>query len=88
MDQAETLGGVVSVIPELDWSDHVGQLRLLVDPAHRSQGSAVSSPGNRVAQILPPALSSQPYRSDTDCQTAAVLGAFMYQDRTGSSLCR
>jgi hypothetical protein len=29
---------VVSVIPELGWSDHVSQLRLLVDPAHRSQG--------------------------------------------------
>ena len=38
MDQAGTLVGVVSVIPELGWSDHVGQLRLLVDPAHRSQG--------------------------------------------------
>ena len=35
MDQAVTLVGVVSVIPELGWSDHVGQLRLLVDPAHQ-----------------------------------------------------
>ena len=33
-------------------------------------------------------LSSQPYQLDTDCQTVAVLGAFMYQDRAGSSLCR
>ena len=41
MDQAETLVGVVSVIPEFGWSDHVGQLRLLVDPAHRSQGSCL-----------------------------------------------
>ena len=38
MDEAGTLVGVVSVIPELGWSDHVGQLRLLVDPAHRGQG--------------------------------------------------
>lgn len=36
--EAGTLLGVVSVIPELGWSDHVGQLRLLVDPAHRGQG--------------------------------------------------
>ena len=38
IDQAGTLVGVVSVTPELGWSDHVGQLRLLVDPAHRGQG--------------------------------------------------
>jgi RimJ/RimL family protein N-acetyltransferase len=38
IDEAGTLLGVVSVIPELGWSDHVGQLRLLVDPAHRGQG--------------------------------------------------
>ena len=36
--EAGTLVGVVSVMPELGWSDHVGQLRLLVDPAHRGQG--------------------------------------------------
>lgn len=35
MDQAVTLVGVVSVVPELGWSDHVGQLRPLVDPAHQ-----------------------------------------------------
>jgi RimJ/RimL family protein N-acetyltransferase len=38
IDQAGTLVGMVSVIPELGWSDHVGQLRLLVDPAHRGRG--------------------------------------------------
>ena len=37
-DEAGTLVGVVSVVPELGWSDHVGQLRLLVDPARRGQG--------------------------------------------------
>ncbi len=38
IDEAGTLVGVVTVIPELGWSDHVGQLLLLVDPAHRGQG--------------------------------------------------
>ena len=38
IDQAGTLVGVVSVTPGLGWSDHVGQLRLLVDPAHRGHG--------------------------------------------------
>ncbi len=38
VDEAGTLAGVVTVIPELGWSDHVGQLLLLVDPAHRGQG--------------------------------------------------
>lgn len=38
IDEAGTLVGVVSVIPELGWSDHVGQLLLLVDPAYRGQG--------------------------------------------------
>lgn len=38
IDEAGTLLGVVSVIPGLGWSDHVGQLRLLVDPAHRGRG--------------------------------------------------
>jgi len=33
IDQGGTLVGVMSVTPELGWSDHVGQLRLLVDPA-------------------------------------------------------
>ena len=38
IDEAGTLVGVVTVIPELGWSDHVGQLLLWVDPAHRGQG--------------------------------------------------
>ncbi len=38
IDEAGTLVGVVTVIPELGWSDHVGQLQLWVDPAHRGQG--------------------------------------------------
>ena len=32
------LVGVVSVIPDLGWSDHVGQVLLVVDPAHRGKG--------------------------------------------------
>jgi ribosomal protein S18 acetylase RimI-like enzyme len=38
IDEAGSLVGVVTVIPELGWSDHVGQLQLWVDPAHRGQG--------------------------------------------------
>ena len=38
IDEAGILLGVASVIAGLGWSDHVGQLRLLVDPAHRGQG--------------------------------------------------
>ena len=38
IDQAGTIVGVVSVIPELGWSDHVGQVLLLVDPAYRGKG--------------------------------------------------
>ncbi|HTT53365.1 MAG TPA: GNAT family N-acetyltransferase [Streptosporangiaceae bacterium] len=38
VDGTGTLVGVVSVTPELGWSDHVGQLALIVDPAHRGQG--------------------------------------------------
>lgn len=36
MNKAGTLVGVVSMIPEFGWSDHMSQLRLLV---HRSPGS-------------------------------------------------
>ena len=38
IDDTGMLVGVVSVIPELGWSDHVGQVLLVVDPAHRGQG--------------------------------------------------
>jgi len=38
IDQAGTIVGVVSVIPELGWSDHVGRVLLLVDAAYRGKG--------------------------------------------------
>jgi ribosomal protein S18 acetylase RimI-like enzyme len=34
----EEIAGVVAVRPLAGWSDHVGELRLVVDPAHRRTG--------------------------------------------------
>lgn len=64
MDQAGTLVGVVSVIPEFGWSDHVGQLRLLVDPGASQSGIMPLCRSRNITRQrrsrLPPALSSQP----------------------------
>jgi len=37
-DDTGRLLGVVSVVPLLGWSDHVGQVLLVVDPEHRGEG--------------------------------------------------
>jgi GNAT superfamily N-acetyltransferase len=36
----DDLIGTVAVVPRLGWMSHVGELRLLVDPAHRKRGLA------------------------------------------------
>ncbi len=38
LDDTGMIVGVVSVIPELGWSDHVGQVLLVVDPGQRGKG--------------------------------------------------
>ncbi len=44
--------GIVSIIPLLGWSAHVGELRLVVDPARRGQGVGAALARHALRQAL------------------------------------
>jgi L-amino acid N-acyltransferase YncA len=44
--------GIVSIVPLLGWSAHVGELRLVVDPARRGQGVGAALARHALRQAL------------------------------------